>query len=635
MPIRSVALLVFLITVLAYGMGISGPLIFDDGPNLAQINRWLDGRATWVEAIFGTGSGLLHRPVAHLSFFLDALVASLRPGHMKLMNLLVHLLVGFVLGRLVFRLALRDPQLANKAPWIALTVASIWLVHPLNASTVLYVVQRMAQLSALFSLLAVWMYVSARELFDMGKTASARWRLWLWVPGFMGMAVLSKENGILVPLYLLVIEVALFSAVKRKIDVKLFFLISLAIPVVVGFLVLVMMPEWVLAGYRQRDFTLVERFLTQGRVLVDYLGQLLIPDPLRMGIYGDDFAISSGFFSPISTLFSWGLLAAIATWAVVARKERPLVFVGVAIFIAGHALESSVFPLEIYFEHRNYLPSMGIVLATVAWFAYATTSRAIAARLALPLGGMIVIVLAGMTAQRSWVWGDFKRITEYGLRYHPQSLRAHLGQATVLLQTGQFTASREVMAHLSTNTKSRNRVIGFLGMATVECIDQRKADPQHLIDAQTHLTAPVTLSEVQAFDMMLRASRDKQCEGAGVIQVLERLDALLRLADGQPDTDGPKWRLRLLGASYFAEVGDMATALAWARLAWQPTADPAAASTLAQLQMRLRDFDGADATISELEDRFGGDSLALAEASRLRDLLRSVKGNGDGNAEFE
>jgi hypothetical protein len=101
------------------------------------------------------------------------------------------------------------------------------------------------------------------------------------------------------------------------------------------------------------------------------------------------------------------------------------------------------------------------------------------------------------------------------------------------------------------------------------------------------------------------------------------------LANEQPDTDGPKWRLRLLGASYFAEIGEIQTALAWARLAWQPTADPAAASTLAQLQMRTRDFDGAEVTVMELESRFRRDSLALAEVSRLRDLLRSLNRKGD------
>lgn len=629
MPIRSIALLVLLIAVLSYGMGISGPLIFDDGPNLAQINRWLDGRSTWIEAIFGTGSGLLHRPVAHFSFFLDALIANLRPGHMKLMNLLFHLLVGLVIGKVVFRLVLRDPQLAPKAAWVALAVASIWLVHPINASTVLYVVQRMAQLSALFSLLAVWSFVSARESFELGKTATARLMLWLWLPGLIGLAALSKENGVLVPLYLLAIEVALFSTKQRPKEIKVFFLIALVVPAAVGLFALVLVPEFAIAGYQQRDFTLAERFLTQGRVLVDYLGQLIIPNPLRMGIYGDDFAVSTGLLSPVSTVFSWALLVIIAAWAIFARKERPLVFVGVAIFFAGHALESSILPLEVYFEHRNYLPGVGIVLAIVASLGYATSSHPGTARLALPLGCLVVLVLAVMTMQRSWVWADFKRITEHGLRYHPQSLRAHLGQATVLLQTGQFAASREVMAHLSTTEKSRNRAIGFLGIATVECIDQRRTDPQHLIHAQANLTAPATLSEVQAFDMMLRASNDKQCEGASVRHVLTLMDSLLRLANEQPDTDGPKWRLRLLGASYFAEIGEIQTALAWARLAWQPTADPAAASTLAQLQMRTRDFDGAEVTVMELESRFRRDSLALAEVSRLRDLLRSLNRKGD------
>lgn len=621
---RTMFLLLICAVLLAYGAGINGPLMLDDAPNLAQINRWLDGRASWWEAIFGTSSGILGRPVAHFTFWLDAVLTHLKPGHMKLVNVLIHLSCGWLIWRLTTRLATRDQRVAPVADYLGLVVAAVWLLHPLNVSTVLYIVQRMAQLSALFSLLAMWAYVNARESLEAGQTRAG----WLWlfigVPGLTVLAALSKENGLLVPLYCAVIEWFLFRQPRPK-SVWIFQSGFVIAPFVIGLIALLALPERILAGYSQREWTLTERVLTQCRVLWDYIGQLLLPNPVRMGLFSDDVVASTSVFQPWTTAAGLLGLLALVWLAWYLRTKSPVVAVGIALFFAGHAMESTVLPLELAFEHRNYLPAFGLFLAVIAGAVHAVGTRnldsVIVRRISL-LALIPLLVLGGMTAQRAWIWGDLKRIALEGVTQHPNSLRAHLTQATILLQTGKFAESAQVMRHLAESNNPKNRAIGFYGVSTVHCIDTNQADAHWMDQADENIRPPVTLFDVQALDLLLRASRDKKCEGVDVARVLQTLERQLALASDQPVTDGPVWRMHLLAASHYAQIGDGTSALRHAQLAWQPTSDVAAGSVLAQLQMQLGAHDGAKRTIDEIESRIGmRDELAHAEISRLNKML--------------
>ena len=118
--------------------------------------------------------------------------------------------------------------------------------------------------------------------------------------------------------------------------------------------------------------------LTEPRVLLDYLRLLLVPRVLSNGVYNDDYAWSTG-------LAASGVDAAGACWrdrragrrrlrhGGARRRWQPPLF-----FFAGHLLESTTIPLELYFEHRNYLPALllGWPLARVRWCAWYPGRRA-------------------------------------------------------------------------------------------------------------------------------------------------------------------------------------------------------------------------------------------------------------------
>lgn len=199
------------LVALVYFPGVDGPFLFDDAPNIIQpIQAWLRGDTGWHEIVFGNDSGLLHRPLSNLSFALNARIGGLVPLPFKVVNVGIHILCGVSVFVLLQRLLRRDVLLGRHSAAAAICVAAVWLLHPMHVSTVLYVVQRMAQLSALFTLLALIAFVYSRDALEGGLARQGALGLLLLVPALTVFAVLSKENGALVPLLCLVIEVVYY-----------------------------------------------------------------------------------------------------------------------------------------------------------------------------------------------------------------------------------------------------------------------------------------------------------------------------------------------------------------------------------------------------------------------------------------
>ena len=160
---RLVLLLALLATVASYWTGLHGPFLFDDPGNLEPVRLWLAGKLSLAEVILPQPSLIYSRPVSMASFVLTALISGDSGFGFKLGNLLVHLACG-VLGYAVLRQALRlDARLAQHASLLAALIAAIWLLHPLHASTVLYAVQRMAQLGFVAQTSPVALVVSEHE----------------------------------------------------------------------------------------------------------------------------------------------------------------------------------------------------------------------------------------------------------------------------------------------------------------------------------------------------------------------------------------------------------------------------------------------------------------------------------------
>ena len=563
---------------LVYWPGLSGPWLFDDFSNIRG-NTFL--RVTTLDwqslgaAARSLEPGPLGRPVAYFSFALNHyLHGDASPYAWKATNLAIHainaLLVAALLMTVLRRLAVRGALPARLVPGVVLALAALWALHPLQISSVLYVVQRMTSLSGTFTLAALLCWLRARDIWagtlgaggsssplpqageggpfaaanggrgrptaagtlghglaafthpagglapsppplsrtrergaggllplarpageggaggsssplpqageggpfaaanggrgrptaagTMGhglaasthpagghRAGRAPWRAGLWLAGAAVLAVLgafTKETAVLLPLYALLLDRALYPDapwwrrwLRLPAGVRLALGVA-ALAVVFG------LAAWHYApGYAGRPFTLTERVLTQARVLWFYIGLVALPRINAFGLHHDDIVISSGLLAPWTTLPAVLGLAGLALLGWRHLDRRPLVGLGLLWFLAGHVLESTVVPLEIAHEHRNYLPLLGLLLAGAGVLLPLVEHwrRRAAVALVATLGA----VLAGTTALRADQWGDELGMSRYEVRHHPNSAQARSNLAVDLVWRGDYAAGRE------------------------------------------------------------------------------------------------------------------------------------------------------------------------------------------------
>jgi hypothetical protein len=423
-----------LLAVVIYLPGLSGDYMFDDMPNLIH-NKQLNLESIDLEslqgAVFSSESGLLQRPVSMLSFALNRHFFGIAPYSHKLVNLIIHLLNGigiFLLSRLLLRAyrQFRNPEYSEAAvTWLPVVLGALWLVHPLNLTPVLYIVQRMTSLSTLFTIAGLCLYLAGRI-----RSLNGEKGLHLVLTGlivFGGLALFSKESGGLLPLYMLVLELTLFRFRSRqgKFDkvIIAIFAITVALPACLALLYVVAHPEYITAGYEVRNFTLAERVLTEARVLVFYLKSILMPSITELGLYHDDFPLSHGLLDPPATLYALLMLGGMLLAAFLLLGRHPIVSLGILWFFTAHVLESTVIALEIAHEHRNYLADYGILLA-IGYLVTQAPLRKLAPVIRIGAPCLFLLLFSYTTWLRASQWSDVVSHAVYEARHHPDSFRS-------------------------------------------------------------------------------------------------------------------------------------------------------------------------------------------------------------------
>ncbi|RDZ27032.1 hypothetical protein DX914_12225 [Lysobacter silvisoli] len=588
-----------------YAPGLQGPFLFDDPANLAVLRAWYNGQADWRTVVLGQGGLIEARPLSMLSFL--ATVAAGGPGPLsyKAGNLLLHAACAALGFRLLSRTLAQDPRLAPQARALAAIAVALWLLHPIQVSTVLYAVQRMAQLSALFALGAVLAYFLARtRLTSRARDRTAIALLFAAFPLLVVAGVLSKQNAIVAPLLCLAFELAYFPG-KRPLAIRLFFGLFLALPFVVALLAFAAAPQTLLRGYSDWGFSPDQRLLTQTRVLMDYAGSLLWPRGEHMSLFRDDFVISVGLFAPATTALAIAGLLALSALVVELRRRAPSLFAGWFFFLLAHSVESSVLPLEMYYEHRNYLPAFGLALALVGTLALWPRRGAAGLRLA-PLAWFATaacLVLALQTYGRVQTWRSKPAIVANALIHHPESLRARQTQAFIDLAEGRTDAALAQMHRLQRSAQPRTRLLARIDAVSIACLAGRPADPSELTRALTDAQAKVTLDEVLVVDLLAQASAGDRCPGVASPQVSALVLGLLRAAPTQDPAAHPRRQLHLIAALVLARSQDWAGAQAQAEGAWTTQAPLEVADVLVQAYLANGRRQDAERVLRQIQAR--------------------------------
>lgn len=422
------ALLLVAALFAVYWSGLYGGFFFDDEANILLVEavRLKTISFESLLQVWSSGhSGPSGRPIAQLSFALNHYFSRFDPFAFKLTNLVIHFsnsILVFLFSRQLL-VSTRPTKPPGRESLLACIVAFSWAIHPIQMTSVLYVVQRMTSLSAFFLFSALILHLIARERGDrIGLLALiVAWGI-CWPLSFF-----SKETGILFPLFVLAWELILRRHTHKTLDLFARSLIALSLLAMVASAVYLILPtgRWLWwTGYEMRPFTLGERLLTEGRVLCFYIGLILFPRLNALGLYHDDFVLSTSLFSPWTTLPALAVLASLV-WLVGRMKDvRPLASFGIAWFLIGHLLESTFIPLELAHEHRNYLPLLGILLACADTLMLALEKKGFKKTVAVTLTATVLAYLPFITALRAHQFGDSVRLTQIEAEYHRGSSRA-------------------------------------------------------------------------------------------------------------------------------------------------------------------------------------------------------------------
>jgi Tfp pilus assembly protein PilF len=339
--------------------------------------------------------------------------------------------------------------------------AALWAVHPIQVQAVTFIVQRMASLAGLFYIMSMTFYVKAR-------VAHGGWRrilFFLLCLMTFAMALGAKENAALLPVTLFLLEALLIQDKPEFGLPKKAWLFLGLIPFVfaLGIVALhyagaVNLSSF-LPGYEHRPFSLSQRLLTESRAVMFYLSLLVYPIPSRFSI-AHSFELSTSLFSPLSTFLSLLAILGLLTAAFLLARRQPLLSFSILFFFLNHLVESTFLPLELVFEHRNYIPSM---LFFVPWgmglcyllYVYPSTKRI--APILVAFGIALLIAFGHSAYLRNFVWKNDWTLWSDAVQKAPDQSRVHHNLGLYYQEKGNLReAVREYELALASKEFHRN-----------------------------------------------------------------------------------------------------------------------------------------------------------------------------------
>jgi len=470
-------IVLFLFLLISYGNTFTAVWHLDDFPNIVQNqNLHLESfnirSVTKVFSAHPTEEGRLFRPIAYLSFALNWYLGADNVVGYHLVNILLHWGTAILLYLTALQL-LETPSLQQRSDrtkhQTALLAALLWAVNPVQTQAVTYIVQRMAVLATFFFLAALLCYLMGRR--DSRKIIQFYWFL-TGLACFI-LALGTKENSITLPAVLLLVEGIFFqSFAKIKRHHIVIGIGLLCMSGVAAYLLTNGNPLGSIFNYEHRSFTLWQRVLTESRIMVFYLSLLFFPAPFRLSL-DHDIILSTSLIQPVTTLLSIAFLLALTIWAVWKHKSWPLAAFAILFFLLNHVIESSVFPLELIFEHRNYLPSLFLFLPISVFLVDAYNGERLQSEPLLrhTLAGAIILticVLSAATHTRNNVWRTEQSLWEDGVAKAPGQSRPYINLAFTYQKLGRndeaFELSRQSLTKDSpTPSKDRMRAYNNMG----------------------------------------------------------------------------------------------------------------------------------------------------------------------------
>jgi tetratricopeptide (TPR) repeat protein len=444
---RQAALFVAVITCVAFLNSFGGRFIFDDIHEIER-NPSIDRLLPPWDAMF-VGNKLPARPLPYLTFAIDHAIWGKKPFGYHVTNLLVHVIAALALFHLV-RLTLLSPRLrgrwGDRAVPLAMVIAMLWAVHPLQTQAVTYIYQRIESMTGMFCLLSLAAFARAAA-----QSSSGAWPR-SWLAGSVAAAAAAmacKESAVALPLLILAYDWFFVeppageswpAALRRR---WRFYLPLFGTWAIIGLQLRMQASQY--QEFKRETLTPFAYALTEAGVILHYLRLAVWPVGQCFDYGGWPVAKSVGQVLPALAV----VIALVAVTAVGTVRRRPWAAFGVLFFLAL-APTSSLMPIEaVANEHRMYLALAGVVGAVVCggvaladWIAARRPGLVPKdPRVPAAVAALAIMLLVVATQLRNQLYHTLSGVWIDVLSHDPGNYRAHWTVAGMLNDAGETDAA--------------------------------------------------------------------------------------------------------------------------------------------------------------------------------------------------
>lgn len=499
----------FIILMAVYSNSFYGEWHYDDFANIVENPHVQMKSFSWPEikeCILGIYQDNLSRPLSYLSFGLNYRLGGMDVFGFHVFNFIIHYLSSLFLFLFIYN-TLRLPLLRDKYSVVAYSTALLatvfWAIHPLFVTSVTYIVQRMASMAGMFYILSMYLYLKARTTEKTGPAIAL----------FSGCCLaglasfLTKENAAMLPVSIVLFDLILIQGVTKE-SIKRFGKI-IVIPLLIVFILGLIYTSGfskTLSGYAIRDFSIIERLLTEPRVIIFYLTLLFYPIGSRLTLIYD-VSVSRSLIEPWTTIPSILLVALLVGLAISLAKKRPLISFCILFYFLNHLVEGSVIPLELIYEHRNYLPAMLIFIPLTEFIIFVLNyfSYKKAIQFAIAAGVVAVIIAEGdVTYNRNQIVSDDFLLWTDNIQKSPELSRPYANLGRIYYNHGDRAKAFQEYEKAMQLDRFGNKVIravqeSNLGLYYFEemkddlAMDYFKRSSKYLPDYIYNITYPVKI----------------------------------------------------------------------------------------------------------------------------------------------
>ena len=500
---------------LAYQPALGGAFLLDDSANLGDLAS-IDDANSALHFVLSGSAGPVGRPLALLSFVPQADEWGQSARSFLTVNMAIHLLNAAFVGVFLYLLSRARHMVASDSRFVAVSAMALWLFMPLLASSTLMVVQRMTTMSATFVLLGLIGYLLARASID-SKPSTALLKMSLALVTATVLAVLTKESGALLPVLILILEGTLLSRpeILPRQTWRAWSAVCLVLPTAALIAYILTRLPYSEATALRSGFSGWERVLTEADILWEYLANALVPRPGKFGPFHDGYPVTRTLLNPAT-------LAAVVGWlvvlilAVVQRRKYPLLAFAALWFVGGHLLESTTIPLELYFEHRNYVPLIGPAYALCSLVVQVPERYRNVAKTTLPL---YILVNAFFLFTLTSLWGKPEQAAAYWHEHFPRSVRAATEVATWQLATDGPVATLATLRRIAARHPEQAYV--RIPALNLSCVVEPEKDLSGEVAELSRQLSSVRFSftPVTMLSELLTTVTSKSCRGLDVDSV--------------------------------------------------------------------------------------------------------------------